>query len=376
MALGRRDLVLVGVVALAAGALGGWLGSRHGPGPPPTTQAAAAPAVVSVTAPPVADSSGQAIARAAKRVNPAVVNIDNLARPGAADPFADVLRPPGGGQPVVRGSGSGFVIDAAQGWILTNQHVVEDAERLTVTLGDGRTLEAQLLGADQLTDVAVLRVPADRLPAAPLGRQAKLEPGEWVIAIGNPFREFPHTVTVGVISALNRNRQLPGRDYSNLIQTDAAINMGNSGGPLCNLRGEVIGVNSAIASPTGTFAGVGFAIVIDDALAIAQHLIQHGGVPQLAIAMRDLDAATAQRLRATAGQGVVVDRVMPNGPAAKAGLLQDDVILQVNGQPLREAGALQQAVLQAAPGDALTLTIRRDGRERRLKVTLGVRRPQ
>ncbi len=384
---GRLALtVLVSAVCgLTAGLLGQRLAARA---LPVRTEAAVAVLPAAATTGGAGESSpagvlkgadqvlSRAFVMAARRVNPAVVNIDNLARrkAGGSNPFEDVVGPKTKGKdPVLRGAGSGFIFNAAKGLVLTNQHVVENAERIDVTLSDGRVLTAEVVGADKVSDIAVLRVAAEKLPEAPLALKAKLEQGEWVIAIGNPFRDFPHTVTVGVVSALNRNMQLPGRDYSNLIQTDAAINVGNSGGPLCNLRGEVIGINSAIFSPTQTNLGLGFAIAIDDALQIAGHLATHGGVPWLGIGMLTVDDAVAAKLKKPGLKGVLVDKVREGSPAAKAGLLEDDVVVQANGQRTDSAGKLQQMVLASPVGGNLQLSVLRGGRTQTVKVTLGKR---
>ncbi|MCC7493838.1 MAG: trypsin-like peptidase domain-containing protein [Fimbriimonadaceae bacterium] len=373
---GRQWLALAlvgGLSGLLGGVCGAWLVTRPGVDPPAAATLPQSPSPTAAAVPDGAES--QVIAAAARRVNVAVVNIDTYGRAagGGFNPFEDVRRPPGATAPGIRGSGSGFLVDAAKGYLITNQHVVEGAEEVKVTLDDDRRLDAKVVGADKLSDIAVLQITADKLPAAPLARGAKLVPGEWVIAIGNPFRDFPHTVTVGVVSALNRNMQLPGRDYNNLIQTDAAINMGNSGGPLCNLQGEVIGVNVAIASPTGTYAGLGFAIVIDDAWRIAQHLIAHGGVPWLGVATAPLDAETAARLGLRAGQGILVDSVRAEGPADRAGLRAQDVVLSVDGTPVEEPGKLQQQVLAAQPGTVLKLRVKRGSRDLTVRPKLGTR---
>lgn len=383
---GGRPLVLVllaTVCGFVAGGLGGWLGARaagpvarSGPGyqPPAPDDSPVAP-LPPIEATSSEAASGRAIVAAVKRVRPAVVNIDNLGRvdsPGF-NPWMDQATPPGAKAPELRGSGSGFIFDAPQGFAITNQHVVEGAEEIQVTLDDGRELGAELIGADKLSDIAVIKLPAQALPAAPLGRTENLEQGQWVVAIGNPFKEFPHTVTVGVISALNRNMPLPDRDYSNLIQTDAAINMGNSGGPLCNLSGEVIGINSAIFSPTQTYAGLGFAIGIDEAMEIARHLIDHGAVPWLGIAMITLDDAAAARLKTGRASGVFVDQVRPNSPAAKGGLREGDVVTTADGQPVADSAGLQGRVLAGEVGGTLTLKVIRDGGERTVKIKLGAR---
>ncbi len=273
----------------------------------------------------------------------------------------------------LRGSGSGFVFDAAAGLVMTNQHVVEQARRIDVTLSDGRALPATVLGADKLADIALLKLDATGLPEAALGLDSALEQGQWVIAIGNPFRDFPHTVTVGVISALNRSMTTDERDYRHLIQTDTAINMGNSGGPLVNLAGEVIGVNAAIFSPTKVFAGLGFAISIADASRIARHLRDGRGVPWLGLRTHTLDPQAAAQLKVDATRGVYIVGVSPGGPAERAGLREQDIIVALAGQPCDDGDALQDRVLDGEVGETLVFTVRRAGQERRMTVTLGAR---
>lgn len=327
------------------------------------------------TAPDADTNTGLAIAAAVKKVNPAVVNIDTFGRPPQlfGGPWDDVLGRRGETGPQLRGSGSGFIINAEKGLVLTNQHVIEGAERIEVTLGDGRAFQAERVGADKMSDIALLKISPDQLPEAPLGLNKTLEQGEWVIAIGNPFRDFPHTVTVGVVSALNRQMPVGDRQYSNLIQTDAAINMGNSGGPLCDLRGEVIGVNSAIFSPTQTYAGIGFAIVIDDAARIAQHLIDGRGVPWLGVGMRDVGPDQVTELGLPSAEGVLVTDVYKGSPADKAGILPKDVIVSFNGQPVKETQEVPPLVLATRVDQVVEAVIIRGGRERKVKIKIGAR---
>jgi len=365
-----RFILLAVVAGLLAGLAGGALAVRFlAPG-----QAKAPPPKILPPATADADTQQQ-IVLAVQRAAPAVVNIDVLGSlTGGADPWADL---PGGPKQDdlegLRGSGSGFVFDAQAGLVMTNQHVVEKARRIEVTLSDGRAVPATVRGTDKMSDIALLKLDADNLPQAALGLNAAVQQGQWAIAIGNPFRDFPHTVTVGVISALDRTMSPGDRDYRHLIQTDAAINMGNSGGPLVNLAGEVIGVNAAIFSPTGTYAGLGFAIAITDAKRIAGHLLAGKGVPWAGVTTTTLSEQTAQALKAEVKRGVYIRGMSAGGPAEQSGLREGDIITAVDGQPCDDGDAFQDYVLDGQVGQELPLTIRRDGKERRMTVTLGAR---
>lgn len=313
------------------------------------------------------------IVQAARRVNPAVVRIDVYHAP---DPRLAQL--PGFRVPLpIEGSGSGFFFDKS-GLLMTNQHVIDGAESVTVVLEDGRKFpDAEVKGEDFMSDIAVLQVPGKNLPQAPLGTAEGLDPGEWVIAIGNPFRDFEHSVTLGIVSAVGRFMRVPdqqrGREryYTNLIQTDAAINVGNSGGPLINVKGEVIGINSAIFSPTQTSLGIGFAIPIDDAKVIARHLIETGQVPYIGIHMEDL-SREEKRAWGLSG-GVKIAAVEPNSPASLAGLRPGDVLLAVGGKPLSRSDEIPQLLFQHRVGEVVLFRLRREGREHDLRVHIGAR---
>jgi serine protease Do len=327
------------------------------------------------------------IANAVDRVGAAVVRID-AARTVVQqvpsvfnDPFfrqffGDLGVPEQPRTRVERGTGSGFITDA-NGVILTNAHVIEGADRVVVTLKDGRELPGQVLGEDPLTDVAVIRVEARNLPTVELGNSDRLRPGEWAIAIGNPLG-LDNTVTAGIISATGRSSaqiRVPDKRVS-FIQTDAAINPGNSGGPLLNQRGQVIGMNTAII---GGAQGLGFAIPINTAQRIAAELIAHGRVehPYLGLQMRTLtpalreilneDSRTAVSVRVD--RGVIVLGVQGNSPAAQAGVRPGDVILRFGDQPITAAEEVQQIVQDSEIGEPLTLEIDRSGE----RVTLTVR---
>jgi Do/DeqQ family serine protease len=317
------------------------------------------------------------IADVVEEVGPAVVRI-NAARTVAQrqpsifnDPvFREFFGDLGGAVPpssrVQEGTGSGFIIDN-NGTILTNAHVIEGADRVTVTLRDGRELPGRVVGQDALTDVAVIQVEANNLPTVSVGNSDQLRPGEWAIAIGNPLG-LDNTVTVGIISATGRSSaqiRVPDQRVQ-FIQTDAAINPGNSGGPLLNEQGQVIGMNTAII---GGAQGLGFAIPINTARNIADQLIANGRVdhPYLGIQMQTLTAALREQvnrdrsnnLSVTAERGVLVVQVMANSPAARAGLRSGDVITAIDGDSVTTADQVQQRVSQAAIGSPLQLQIQR-----------------
>ena len=270
-----------------------------------------------------------------------------------------------------QGQGSGFIIDK-EGHILTNSHVVENADSITVILADKREFKAKTVGSDPQTDVALIKIDgAGALPVMPLGDSDKLEVGAWAIAIGNPFG-LEQTVTVGVISAKGRNR-VGINDYESFIQTDAAINPGNSGGPLLNIRGEAIGINSAIFSRSGGYMGIGFAIPINMAKEIEKQLVQNGKVTRgwLGVSIQDVDDKLAQSFNLPKASGVLISDVQPGTPAAKAGLRQGDVIVKLNGAELADSAELRNRVAMLAPGSKTTLTLIRDGKEQNLDVVVG-----
>jgi serine protease Do len=276
-----------------------------------------------------------------------------------------------------RGMGSGFVV-SSDGLILTNAHVIDGADRVTVTLKDGRNLEGKVMGTDPLTDMAVVKIAADSLPAVTFGSSEQLQIGEWAIAIGNPLG-LDNTVTTGIISATGRSSSQVGVGDKRLdfIQTDAAINPGNSGGPLLNARGEVIGINTAIIQNA---QGLGFAIPIDTAQNIAEQLIAKGKVdhPFLGIRMASLTPEVVEQLKAQTNfslnrdRGVIIVEVMPDSPAARAGLQVGDIIEAINGKNIQTADEVQQAVDQIQVGSTLPLTLNRQGKNIDLNARVGV----
>ena len=303
-----------------------------------------------------------ALVVAADRVAPAVVSINVTSRQQAErrSPF-DFFFVPEGAR-VVQGSGTGFLIRAS-GIIVTNQHVVANAERVVVTLPDGSDLPATVMGEDPLTDIAVLKVDRDNLPTVALGRSTDLMIGEWVVALGNPYAYLlgnsEPSVSVGVVSATGRNI-LPGGDqtglYLDMIQTDAAINPGNSGGPLTNALGEVVGVNSSIFSSSGGSVGLGFAIPIERAVRVADEIIKSGSVRRAWIGL-EVQGARAMREWKSQG-GVVVSSVTPGGPAARAALHKNDVLIEANGRRLRNYLDWEAVKLDLHVGDAVQVAVR------------------
>jgi serine protease Do len=324
---------------------------------------------------------GEAFASVAEHVKPAVVFIRSERRqqttsrrlpPGFEDFFQGPRRPQ-----VEQGSGSGFIV-SQDGYILTNNHVVQGADRVTVRLFDNREFVAKTIGTDPATDVAVIKIQTTSLPTVKLGDADSSEIGNWVLAIGNPLGEaFTFTVTAGIISA--KGRLLTGLNQSryaiqDFIQTDAAINPGNSGGPLVNVRGEVIGINSAIASETGFYAGYGFAIPINLARTVMTQLIATGHVERavMGVSIKDATQEDAEAVGLSAIRGVVVRDFTPDdSPARRAGIQQGDVIVSVDAQPVTSVPQLQQRVGFKKPGDVVRVTIvRSKGQQQTIPVKL------
>jgi len=264
--------------------------------------------------------------------------------------------------------GSGFIIDA-DGYVVTNNHVIKDAEEIIVRLSDRRELPAEVVGTDPRSDVALLKVKADKLPVVKIGKSETLKVGEWVMAIGTPFG-FDHSVSVGVVSAIGRN--LPSENYVPFIQTDVAINPGNSGGPLFNLDGEVVGINSQIYSRTGGFMGLSFAIPIDVATDVVQQLKTKGKVSRgwLGILIQDVNRELAESFGMKQPRGAVVLRVLPDSPAAKADFKVGDVVVEFNGKKIYRSSDLPLAVGQAEIGSKSRVEVIREGKSKTLSVTI------
>ena len=351
------------------------------PAPAPSASTAgesAAPTAESDDPRPVPSSSLN-FADIAARLNPAVVNIDATARGrrarrlieeggrrGPDDPFEQGSR---GNDAPRRGTGTGFLIDN-EGSILTNHHVIEGAERLTVKLADGRSLHAEVVGSDPDTDIALIKVDGNRpFPHAMLGDSSKLRVGEWVCAIGNPLA-YERTVTVGVISFLGRKLFDPSLD--NYIQTDAAISFGNSGGPLINSRGQVIGINSAVSRQA---SNIGFAVPINQARAVLKQLRTLGRVERgyIGVALRDVDPDIQASLKLSRGDGALVQDVTPGSPGARVGLRAYDVIVSVDGAKVTTHDVLIRQIADRRPGSVAKLEYLRDGRTLVAQVKLAER---
>jgi serine protease Do len=277
-------------------------------------------------------------------------------------------------QPLERGIGSGIII-SPDGYIVTNNHVVDGAVNVKVTLNDRRVLDAKVIGTDKLTDLAVIKVDAHNLPALPWGDSSTLKPGQTVLAFGSPFGYFQDSVTRGIVSAVNREN--PYRDDARkpggYIQTDAAINPGNSGGALVNSHGELVGINTFIISDSGSFAGAGFAIPSDLAKTVADQLIAHGAVHHgyLGIGLNDVTPDNAESFNLKEATGALVAEVTPDSPAARAGIQHGDVIDELNGRKVVDSSALQVAVSEEQPGQTISLGILRNGKPMTLSVKLG-----
>lgn len=270
----------------------------------------------------------------------------------------------------VVGQGSGFII-SADGYILTNNHVVGDADKVIVKLQDGQEFKAKIIGTDPHTDVAVIRIDTKNLPVLALGNSDHLEVGDWVVAIGNPFG-LSHSITAGIISAKGRSN-VGITDYEDFIQTDAAINPGNSGGPLVNLEGKAVGINTAIFTQSGGYMGIGFAIPINMAKNILDQLIEHGSVERgyIGVVIQDLTPDLARTFNVKDVKGVLVAEVSKDSPAEKAGLKQGDVIVELNGKRVEKVGPFRNRVALIAPGTKVQIVVLRDGRRKSLTVEIG-----
>jgi serine protease Do/serine protease DegQ len=310
-----------------------------------------------------------------KKVSPAIVNIatrGTIRERGAQNPllddpffrrFFDVPQDQQGPRErPFQSAGSGVIFDAKSGYIVTNAHVVENASEITVTLQDGRDLKADVVGSDEPSDVAVLKVKTDGLTQIALGDSAKVEVGDFVVAIGNPFG-LQHTVTSGIISGLSRSGINPD-GYEDFIQTDASINPGNSGGALVNLRGELIGINTAILSRSGGNIGIGFAIPVNMAHSVMDQLIKFGSVKRglLGVSMYTVTPDIAKSLGLANAQGALVSQVVDGSPAQKAGIHTGDVITSVNGQTVKSNGELRNAIGLLRVGDKVEIGLLREGK--------------
>jgi Do/DeqQ family serine protease len=363
----RLRIPMLGAVFVALAAIALWKGLRPEIG-------AAGTLPVAVDGQPL-----PSLAPMLAKVMPAVVNINSKTRvrvrnPLMEDPFfrqffgmPDMPR-----ERIEQSLGSGVIIDAAKGYVLTNNHVIAGADDIAVTLHDGRTLKAQVVGTDPDTDIAVIRIPSENLTALPRADSSQLRVGDFVVALGDPFG-LGQTVTSGIVSALNRSG-LRGLGYQNFIQTDASINPGNSGGALVNLRGELVGINSAIYSPSGGNVGIGFAIPSNLASQVMRQLIATGTVAHgsLGLAAQDITPDIAAALGVNAGSGALITRVRVGSPAATAGVAPGDVVTAVDGKPVRGAGDLMNAQGILPVGSNVVLDLLRDGKAMQVKARLDV----
>ncbi len=339
----------------------------------------------------ILERTSKAFTRIAKKVNPAVVfiQVEKTIKTGQGgypfgfnDPFDlfndDFFRrffghrfPDRGPRAYKQmGLGSGFII-SQDGYILTNNHVVGDADKITVRLNDGREFKAKTIGTDPNSDVALIKIDGSKnLPVLPLGDSDALEVGEWVMAIGNPFG-LSHTLTVGVVSAKGRN-SVGINDYEDFIQTDAAINPGNSGGPLINMKGEAIGINTAIYSRSGGYMGIGFAIPINMVKIIKKQLIKTGRVTRgyLGVTIQDLTEALRKSFGIEEKQGVLIADVAEDSPAEKAGIKRGDLVIEFNGKKVKEVGQFRNMVSLTSPGTEAEIVVIRNGKEKHITVKL------
>jgi Do/DeqQ family serine protease len=375
----RRNTLLA---LTAAAAFGGFAATAiHASLETPAQAAPASTTAVPAMAALPASVEGQpmpSLAPMLQRVLPAVVSVHSQQRvrinnPFANDPLFRRMFPNVPQEQINQSLGSGVIVDAARGLVLTNHHVIEGADEVSVTLSDGRTLPAQFVGSDPDTDVALMRIKADHLTAIPLADSSALKVGDFVVAVGNPFG-IGQTVTSGIVSAVGRSG-LRGLGFQNFIQTDASINPGNSGGALVNLRGELVGINTASFNPQGSMAGnigLGFAIPSNLAGDVMRQLASTGEVHRgtLGIDTQDVDARLAKALRLDQAGGALVTRVYPGSAGEAAGLKPGDVVISANGERVGDREALHNFEGLQAVGTRVTLDVRRDGRPLQVSATL------
>jgi serine protease Do len=365
----RTRKIMALLAALAMLSVGAFAGAQYSQTSPPQP----APAASAARAAQLPD-----FAAIVQRYGPAVVNIttSGTRKAGAPQiplpeffrglPFQFGMPPP---EMPVHGQGSGFIL-SDDGIVLTNAHVVQNASEVTVKLTDRREFRAEVLGTDPATDIAVLRIDARDLPAVKLGDPSRARVGDWVVAIGSPFG-FENSVTAGIVSA--KSRSLPGDIYVPFIQTDVAVNPGNSGGPLFNLAGEVIGINSQIYSRSGGYQGLSFAIPIDMALRVKDQIVAtgHATHARLGVNVQTMNQALAESFGLERPEGALVAAVTPDSAAEKAGLQAGDVVLKFNGRPVGDSGELAAMVGESTPGAKVQLEVLRKGERRTLTATLG-----
>lgn len=377
----RQALLLLLSLSLTACGL---LRDDNNPAPPPP-----ATSTPVTTTPNTGGAVGSptSFADVVARVAPAVVTIHSARRARAPrqHPFFDdprfreffgLPRTPQRDAPAVRGLGSGVIV-SNEGYVLTNHHVIDGAEEITVELTDHRTYNARVIGSDPPSDLAVLKIDENNLPVLPMGNSDQARVGDVVLAIGNPLG-LEQTVTAGIISAKGRSTGLSDGSFEDFLQTDAPINQGNSGGALVSATGELIGINSQILSPTGGNIGIGFAIPVNMARNVMHQLISGGTVRRgsLGVTIQSLTPEAVSRLGLQTARGALVASVVSRGPAERAGVRPGDVITAFNGNPVDDPNALRNAVARTLPGSQVELTVWRDGAEQRLRVTLGELRTQ
>jgi Do/DeqQ family serine protease len=340
-----------------------------------------------LAAAPIPEASGAAVPTLAPtlaRITPGVVNIAVRSRvreqnPLLQDPFfRRFFNLPQNQQSQEReteATGSGVIVDARHGYVLTNGHVVENATRIDVTTKDNRRFMARLVGRDNETDIAVLQIPADRLTAVPMGDSDKLRVGDFVLAIGNPFG-LGQTVTSGIVSALGRSG-LGIEGYEDFIQTDASINPGNSGGPLVDLQGQCVGINTAILAPGGGNIGIGFAVPINMARRVMEQLIRYGQVRRgrIGVAIEDLTPDLAARMKTSHSEGAVIARVDGGSPAERAGIERGDLVVAINGVPVHSGTQLRNTIGLTRIGSRVDLTVDRRGAQHVIPVSVEAARP-
>ncbi len=326
----------------------------------------------------IGDQAVPSLAPLVETASPAVVNIRVRQTLTASQPFADdAFRrffglPENRGMRQVASAGSGVIVDADNGYILTNHHVVENADEIKISLLDGKLFDAEIIGSDAATDIAVLKVDADGLTEMPIGNSDGVRVGDFVIAIGNPFG-LGHTVTSGIVSALGRTGI--GDGLEDFIQTDASINPGNSGGALVNMRGELVGINSAIISRTGGNVGIGFAVPTRIASSIMNQILDFGEVRRglLGVSISAIDAAAAEALDVSVDSGALITEVVPDSAAEKAGLEVQDIIIEVDQKKINSARELSNAIGLMSAGDEVSIKYIRNGKTRTTRAELGQR---
>ncbi len=314
-----------------------------------------------------------------KRISPAVVNIrvsQTLnTQPAYGDEmfrrFFGIPQGPGGGTREVASAGSGVIVNAEKGYILTNHHVVAGADKIQISLFNGDSLDAEIVGSDAATDIAVLKVAPENLAELPIGESDEVEVGDFVIAVGNPFG-LGHTVTSGIVSALGRSG-ISRNGYEDFIQTDASINPGNSGGALVNMRGELVGINSAIISRTGGNVGIGFAVPSEIARSVMRQILDFGEVRRglLGVSINTIDAESAKALGAEVDRGALVSAVEPGSAAEEAGLHVDDIIVRVNDKKIDDGRGLANAIGLKGSGENVDIEFVRNGERKTVTATLG-----